>query len=123
MLRTASEEEVFKKRPKRKVKKRRKSADDRPSSVATDCTNEQKTQDSNTESSVSESVKPRKRRSRREQAALAAKSSRGGKSGYTAANLRRYAAERKPTQGKSTELNLETRSQSTSAIKRAEKGT
>ena len=127
LLRTASEEEVFKKRPKRKVKKRRKSADDLASSVATeDVTSEQKTQDSNTESSVSESVKPRKRRSRREQAALAAKSSRGGKSGYTAANLRRYAAERKPTTDKAgtVELNLEnTRSQSTSAIKRAEKGT
>ena len=39
---------------------------------------------------------PRKGRSRREQAALAAKSCRGrGKSGYTAVNLRRYAAEKK----------------------------
>lgn len=121
LLRTASEEEIFKKRPKRKVKKRRKSADDQPSSICTNTTEttSRKDQDSNTESSVSEnchsnSVKPRKRRSRREQQALAAKSSRGGKSGYTAANLRRYAAERKPTSKQALELG--NRSQSTSAL-------
>eukprot|EP00093_Oithona_nana_P008792 08792.XXX_506149_506700_1 [CDS] Oithona nana genome sequencing. len=123
LLRTASEEEIFKKRPKRKVKKRRKSADDQPSSICSTNTNTAETtsrrdQDSNTESSVSEncsSVKPRKRRSRREQQALAAKSSRGGKSGYTAANLRRYAAERKPSTPKQA-LELGNRSQSTSAL-------
>ena len=57
----------------------------------------------------------RQRRSRREQAALAAKSSRGGgKGAYTAANLRRYAAERKP---KKDHYMLEKRSQSASALK------
>ena len=68
-----------------------------------------------TDSSLSEanSLQPRRRRSRRSQAALAAKSSRGGgKAGtYTAANLRRYAAERKPKEM------FEKRSQSANALK------
>ena len=77
---------------------------------------------SSTTSMVSEttseaiSLNPRRRRSRREQAVLAAKSSRGGGRGsYTAANLRRYAAEHKPTSMKHDML--EKRSQSANALK------
>ena len=61
---------------------------------------------------------PRRRRSRREQAVLAAKSSRGGGRGsYTAANLRRYAAEHKPNSMKHDHYMLEKRSQSANALK------
>jgi hypothetical protein len=71
--------------------------------------------DSSVSESLNNSIEPRKRRSRRDQAALAAKSSRGGgKGSYTAANLRRHAAE---SQTSKIEL-LENRSQSTSALLR-----
>ena len=79
---------------------------------------------SSTTSMVSEttseaiSLNPRRRRSRREQAVLAAKSSRGGGRGsYTAANLRRYAAEHKPNSMKHDHYMLEKRSQSANALK------
>ena len=64
---------------------------------------------------------PRRRRSRREQAVLAAKSSRGGggRGSYTAANLRRYAAEHKPSSSMkhADYYMLEKRSQSANALK------
>ncbi len=83
-------------KPKRSsslVGKIKKIATNRPSSAGQQL---QQPTDSGVETSADTPVKPRKRRSRREQAALAAKSSRGGgKGGYTAANLRRYDAERR----------------------------
>ena len=140
LLRTASEEEIFKKKPKRKVKKRRKSADDSSGMVVVTAENTDKSkqtadlalktsvaaaavadvinganvENSESLSSLSEAgIKPRKRRSRREQAALAAKSCRGGKTGYIAANLRRYAAEKKNDQGLKQDKSSSTTSSTT----------
>lgn len=107
LLRTASEEEVFAKRPKRKVRKRHKSKEETTAADVhhqTDAISKQtadvegltRMENSESSSTICSETSQRKRRSRREQAALAAKSSRGGgKSGYTAANLRRYAAGKK----------------------------
>ena len=129
LLRTESEEEVFRKRPKRKVRRRRNSADDTADShhhqlstadtagASADVSNSHSAAAGHTgqngqnlvtsggeDKTISESSsftsdfsqnKPGKGRSRREQAALAAKSRRGGRGGYTAANLRRFAAEKK----------------------------
>ena len=153
LLRTASEEEMFKKKPKRKTKgqkstKKSESSDCTTSTTTVEIVKEaedtfptlninnaksartrpphagdlNKQESADSQSSVSEAgigvlsqSARRQRRSRREQAALAAKSSRGGgKGAYTAANLRRYAAERKP---KKDHYMLEKRSQSASALK------
>ena len=128
LLRTESEEEVFRKRPKRKVRRRRNSADDTADShhhqlstadtagASADVSNghsaaaghtgqngqnlvtsggEDKTISESSSFTSDSQIKPGKGRSRREQAALAAKSRRGGRGGYTAANLRRFAAEKK----------------------------
>ena len=129
LLRTESEEEVFRKRPKRKVRRRRNSADDTADShhyqlstadttagASADVPNvhsaaaghtgqngqnlvtsggEDKTISESSSFTSDSQIKPGKGRSRREQAALAAKSRRGGRGGYTAANLRRFAAEKK----------------------------
>jgi hypothetical protein len=142
LLRTESEEEVFRKRPKRKVRRRRNSADDTVDShqlstadtagaSADQVTNghsaaashagqnsqnlvtsggEEKTISESSSFTSDSQIKPGKGRSRREQAALAAKSRRGGRGGYTAANLRRFAAEKK-------DKSLEKRSVSLTAIK------
>ena len=124
LLRTESEEEVFRKRPKRKVRRRRNSADSHHHQLSTadtagasaDVSNghcaaaghtgqngqnlvtsggEDKTISESSSFTSDSQIKPGKGRSRREQAALAAKSRRGGRGGYTAANLRRFAAEKK----------------------------
>ena len=131
LLRTSSEEEIFKKRPKRKGRRRRKSADDTAdnfeisavaqesavvlngATVATSGGEEGKQNTVSESSSFSSEsqAKCNKGRSRKEQAELRAKSGRGGgRGGYTAANLRRFAAEKK-------DKNLDKRSVSLNTIK------